>query len=407
MPGIGIGISPALKKRFVSSTLTPIGVVANDDFNSGNFSYIGSGTTVTYLGGNSIRMVGGTNVFGNLVRYNNWVSGSEKFTIKKRFTPNVINASSLGASLEIQAYDTGLGNRNRFAMYCDCESDAMFQGLTTLVLYDGLGVQNSYNSGLGSVFSISAGDTIELEIKRDVNPSTNQYRITATSRKIGAGDVVLNSNSISVDVSYAYPSTNELNNTFRIGFGNINGDNTITSWSYTVDQYKNIDCLFIGDSKTTGLYTTNSTYRFPNLIGATGKSIEVNGGPSNRLQDAVNAVEEYKKYLPSKVFIFLGCNDVRGNNLLNATAVTRTQTIKTALESVGATVYVCSSSPENGWDFTTYNAALLAAFPTAYIDLFTPLKDGGTGINAIYTDDGIHPNNAANVIIKNTLLPYC
>ena len=386
-----------------TTPLTQIGVVANDDFNSGNFSYIGSGTTVTYPGGNSIRMVGGTNVFGNLVRYNNWVSGSEAFTLKQRFTANVINASSLGASLEIQAYNTGLGNRNRFAMYCYCGDDPIYQGLTTLVLFDGLGAQNSYNSGLGSVFSISAGDTIELKIVRDINPSTNQYRITATSTNVTTSAT----NSVSVDVSYAYPSTNELNNTFRIGFGNINGDNTVTSWSYTVNQYKNIDCLFIGDSKTTGLYTTNSTYRFPNLIGATGKSIEVNGGPSNRLQDAVNAVEEYKKYLPNKVFIFLGCNDVRGNNSLNATAVTRTQTIKTALESVGATVYVCSSSPENGWDFTTYNAALLATFPTAYIDFFTPLKDGGTGLNAIYTDDGVHPNNAANIIIKNTLLPYC
>lgn len=386
----------------ISTSISTIGLIKSNDFNSANFSNLTSGTTVTYPGGNSIRMVGGTNSFGNLVRYNNWVSGSEKFTIKQRFTANVINASSLGASLGIQAYNTGLGNRNRFEMYCYCGNDPTYQGLTTLVLYDGLGNQNSFNSGLANVFSISAGNTIELEIKRDINPVTFQYRITAKS----TNTTTLATNSIAVDVSYAYPSTNELNNTFRIGFGNINGDNTITSWSYTLNDYKNINCLFILDSKGTGLYTTNSTYRFPNLIGSTGKSIELNGGPSNRLVDAENAIEEFKKYLPAKVFIFLGCNDVRGNDAQIAGAVTRTQTIKTALESVGAIVYVCSATPENGWSFVNFNTALQTAFGAAYINIFTSLLGSGTGINALYTNDGVHLNDAGNVIAKNILLPY-
>lgn len=393
----GKGVKSAIQAQIdAKQFLVRLGVVAQNNFTSGNFTKVGT-FTVAY-NSNSIDFSAASSVdFEHYISYNVYQSGSNNFEIVTRHIFSTFNTTSYGIWTGFTANSGASGNKIR--MYCSTTNDAA-SGITTLARYNGVGSITATGSATG--FSMILGDVIEQRLIRDINPSTLQYRITAISKNMRTGTT----SQVQIDVSYAYPVTIELNNTFKVCFGQIGGTNKLIDWQLRSNDREHVDYLFMGDSKTIGLYTTDSSYRFGNLLATqNSKTLEMYGGPSGRADTMLLCSADFIKYKADKVFLWLGCNQVRGNNALNAACITDLQSIKTALENAGSQVYMIGPAPENGYDFSTFRTAFAAAFPN-YIDFWSQFLGTGTSLNATYTDDGVHLNDAGNVLAKNIINSY-
>jgi len=124
-------------------------------------------------------------------------------------------------------------------------------------------------------------------------------------------------------------------------------------------------------------------------------------GAADNTENVLNCIDSIKLFRPIKVHLLVGTNDVVSDY---AGFQTRYPQIVSELESVGAEVLICLLLPRNTFNVTTANAWLSSTFSTyTIVDYFTLLKDGGTGISASYSDDGLHPNSTGAALMASYL----
>jgi hypothetical protein len=98
----------------------------------------------------------------------------------------------------------------------------------------------------------------------------------------------------------------------------------------------------------------------------------------------------------------LGGND-RRFAISQGTSEANYSSIVSQLTSAGIIVIHLLTGPDNTVDMTGWNTYLSNNFVT--IDCFTPLKDGGTVLNAAYdSGDGTHWNDAGHDVNAATIL---
>ncbi len=390
-----------IRYQYRFSLLATIGKMIENAFTISNYTKTGSFTVVHNP--TSMVFTGGNGTYSNFVYCNAYVSGANNFTLTNYVTVGTVNGTSFGSFFGFVTNGPAF-TANRGFMSCDTTNGAN-QGKSRLAVYDGGGSETLYTSSAG--FLIQSGNELKQTLTVEIDAVTKQRIITATALNMTLGG----SSTVSLSVSYNFPVTIELNNTFKAAFGQLGGTNTVTAWDLTVNEQRGVDILVITDSKGDGFCATDMSFAWPVLAAATGnKTYALSGGPSGRPSMAKETLLELKQHTATVAFIFNGCNQVRSSPVdpaLIAPCVVDIGIIKTFLDNLGVTTYVMSSAPENAFDFTAFNTALSVAFGLDYIDDFTALKDGGTGLNPAYDcGDGTHENNAGNAVIQGIVQPF-
>ena len=264
---------------------------------------------------------------------------------------------------------------------------------------------NTYIAGVslppGSV-TIANGDWLRVEMSRVADVLT-----ISTTNITQSLPAVTNT----LTWGFTYPFGFVTTQTFRPAIGNMGGSNNIRDFTFSTIDKKNIDALFITDSK--GLYFPDAyADNFVNQLRTANptKTIEISGAANETLTFAIANKTELALYNAAKVFIFRGCND-RRFGASQAQMETDLTTLKNDLTAAGATVYFVQSLPESGAgiDVTTVNAAGANVFAAGnIIGTYTPFWSGvGTGVNPVLVEaDLIHPNLAGHNLLKSILEPY-
>ncbi len=174
------------------------------------------------------------------------------------------------------------------------------------------------------------------------------------------------------------------------------GTQYVTLDEFTSPAEKNGRYCFIGDSITSGYFAGFTGYRFAEQVGI-GQLYNIIAGPGNKAADF--NIDEIVALKAQTYLACIGTNAVyAGDNL--ALEITRIGLIVSAVEAAGKEFILCKIPPLNTVDVTTFNNMLVTAFGArVQVDLFTLLKDGGTGFNPLYSNDGIHPDAVAQPII--------
>ena len=371
-------------------TETQLNSVATDGFNAAQWDVYGTPGEVFTPG--NIKLVSslsGPPYFVNTIAYKNWYSCLEDFVWQAEVQINDISDYGISIGLWYAGntsylYQMWLWGSGRMDMWADV---------------------NTYIAGAslppGSV-TIANGDWLRVKISRTADVLT-----ISTTNLTQALPAVTNTATL----GFTYPFGFVTPQTFRPAIGNMGGVNNIRNFTFSTIDKKNIDALFITDSK--GLYFPN-TYanNFVNQLRTANptKTIEISGAANETLTFAILNKSELALYNATKVFIFRGCND-RRFGASQATMEADLTTLKNYLTAAGADVYFMQSLPESGAgiDVTTVNAAGANVFAAGNIvGTYAPFWSGvGTGVNpALVEGDLIHPNLAGHNLLTSIMQPY-
>jgi lysophospholipase L1-like esterase len=264
--------------------------------------------------------------------------------------------------------------------------------------------QNGSALATSSTFSTVNGDQCEVEIYRE--PATT---ITVTARK-------LNGSPASASINYAFPTGTGSPLAWNISQLAIyfNGG-TYDLESFTIEQelLKYSRVCFVGNSITQWYFASiyQNRYAAKSMVGSSYPYI-VMAGQGQRTAEILNNVDEIVSVRPRYVVLMIGTNDI-GTGVSSATWQANYSSFVESMISNGIRVVLCYVTPRNTYDFrpTTVgspNKWILDTYGAdsrvQIIDTYTPLKDaGGNGIDATYSSDGIHPNNAGTTVLANTI----
>jgi len=168
-----------------------------------------------------------------------------------------------------------------------------------------------------------------------------------------------------------------------------------------LNNYKNINLLTIGDSKTEGYYCDDFANRFSDLWASNNptKKIQVSAGSGNVTQDILNNMTEILLQNPRKVILFIGRNDL-ANSVPQSTWEANYQSIVSQLEAAGVQVWHQLPTPE-----TVFNQSDLTTFINGnYINILAVPGTWNAATDNVA--DGVHPNIAGNLKIYNKQSTY-
>lgn len=366
--------------------------VSTDGFDAVQWDIYGAPNPTFSAGNiNLSSSLSGPPYFTNTIAYKNWYSCLENFVWQAEVQINDITGYGISLGLWFAGnteylYQMWLWGSGRMDMWASA---------------------NTYIAGAslpaGSV-TIANGDWLRVKMSRTADVLT-----ISTTNLTQALPAVTNT----LTWGFTYPFGFVTPQTFRPAIGNMSGNNNIRNFTFSTVDKKNIDALFITDSK--GLYFPN-TYanNFVNQLRTANptKTIEISGAANETLAFSVSVKAELALYKAKKVFIFRGCND-RRFGASQATMEADLTTLKNYLTAAGSTVYFVQSLPETagfgGIDVTTVNAAGTNVFSAGnIIGTYAPFWSGvGTNVNpALVEADLVHPNLAGHNLLKSTIEPY-
>ena len=184
----------------------------------------------------------------------------------------------------------------------------------------------------------------------------------------------------------------------------------IAGWDKTLDQL-NVDCdvVFMGDSIT---YKSSFEVEFPDLDIC---NLSVASDTIKGINYRVGTLETVK---PEKVFLMIGINSLKNNNLDECV-----EDYRALLENIRSRgdfdLYVMSVTPmsksDSGEDnpspeiiasFNEKIAGLANEFDATYVDLYSELKDDEGYIRPEYTSDGLHLSEEAYEVWADCIESY-
>lgn len=368
----------------------------NGSLNTTNWQQTLSGTpTVTVDSLGVMHVTGGPNTFfGSQWVYQAYKTLLSDFKVSVDIIANDKqsgNAAFLGGGISTR----GLFNTNNVdVVFCMSDGGAARTGKLI------------YNSDQGSADSSSAltysvGDTIRLTYEK------HNKIFTCTAQNITTSSAII---FISADEGGAGSTgIGEIFGGGGFGVCHIGGDMYFKNMAVTTKTVLHPYCVIAGDSIGCGAAATVAAkywrYVVQDNYPARTFGYFVAGG--SKLADHQNT---YKARLielaPTKLIIALGMNDV-----IAGTSTSAFQTDLSAMiadhQANGSIVYLCKITPNDTTDVSPWNTAIINAAAAAspactVIDMNTPLRGTGFAINASYHYDGIHPNDAGQLVMGNT-----
>jgi len=389
MPGIGIGISPCLRRP--SAGAVAFGDIINDSFSPQVGTYSANSTASFVVTSGNMAIAGGNSDLSHYIQCDDYQYDVEniKFSMTYRMTntntnqigPLIIKKSLNAAGLFYQVY---------FGIYfCPANNKAILQvfGSTVNSLY------------VGSQFDLTTSDdaTIEGEYLE------SSFAIRAKVNGVQRDSYTINYNILNNPLSGEGKPNRSI---YRI----VEASSTINVSNITISSqaYKFADLATVGDSNGAGYFVTNQAARFQQLLRTNNNlTVTIFSGSGDNTADVLACLNSIKLFKPTKLFLAIGTNDY---NVSPATWQTNYASIVTQLQAAGITVIVASLLPRNGFNYsgaktwidTTYSGT------NTIVDLYTNFLDpdqGGNpnGINPVYSSDGLHLNAAGAVLYASLL----
>lgn len=368
------------------------GTVFSDNFARSSFgaNYTATGGTFTFPSSAYLQMSAGDGTFNNYVVRNKSIS-THQHTDSLIFVPTVINSSSFGVSMGVQSWQAGT-KRDLLAQFSVSN--------TTLVGNITIYGQPDYPTAIlvqSSSLSFSAGDTLLAILVRNDNIVTATYTDLSTTA--------------SVSCTYTYPTTNVsgylLHNTGNPILYNNGGTNKVLFWKVTNNQSKTNDAI-IGNSLLSYDASVFSS-SWPNLLYNARSDYSAVCGPGDRTAQALTQLPELLSYVPKKVFVDLGVNDLLGS-VSAATFSTNYDSICHYIANLNIPAYLISISPTTTSVIAFNDTIQLKAikYGFTYIDIYDYLRiPAGTTLAPVYDGgDGLHWSDAAHSLVASLLQPF-
>lgn len=167
----------------------------------------------------------------------------------------------------------------------------------------------------------------------------------------------------------------------------------ITNWQMSSDNLSSVPNLLVGDSITWGLCATNYAGGFARQVFPSG-NYSISAGPSDRIVDVSNKINNLLAYNASRIFLFIGRNDIAAGTPI-ATVQSDYIAIVSSLKSNGASV-VHLGPLHTGGNYDIFNAWLVTQFPGDIVVNST--------VGMTFAADGVHPNQAGHNLIASNIL---
>jgi lysophospholipase L1-like esterase len=166
--------------------------------------------------------------------------------------------------------------------------------------------------------------------------------------------------------------------------------------------------VVIGDDISQGFYITNDDLSYPDLLQQlTNEKVLNFASQTSRTSDWLNCINQVVQMNPSKVIIMLGRNDLSGA-VSQATILANIATIVATLDGAGINYIILSVLPDStvgASPINNLNTALLAAYPTKYLDVNTALNNGSGSLKTQFNaGDNIHLSSQAHYEIAKTIV---
>ncbi len=347
----------------------------------GNYSNVGSGISVT---GGHLAMSGGTASFTDyllLTGSTNFnYSSVEKWTVSVKFSITT-NSTSYGPGIGIRCANSFAQMNAIFRWSCATSGEtAQYYCYPNNSL---TAQQTQGSSGHGP----ASGTTYYFDVTRNKNVYTcKSYQSDHTTQVGSTGTFTMSMSS---------GTTNQTNNTGQWVIENFGGTMQITEWKITIDENKNPDYLFIGDSNMSCCFPGSTSARFAEAAAtAKSKTFVIDAGIGDRTADVLNRITEARAINPKYAMISIGRNDI-ANSVPLATTESNIDNIISILRGYGIVVRL-GGVPASNVDVsslqTWYNGK-----SNLQVNSYTTTKSGTTTLNAAYNSgDGIHLNSAGN-----------
>ena len=381
-------------------------------FNSGSVSSLPLGDLMVETFNPQVGSYTDNGVFTRTITPGNMaLSGGNGFFSKYTTISNVVwNGNNWYHECE---YELTSSNNNDWGVVFGLQS---ITGIQPQSIYWGLYYFNANNSTAISLFGQNAGlgqiapespslvATVGDRIKVRADFVEGTITITATN--------MTNPNSVSLVFNFNYTTAVNPNqikpNTVRLAIIPSGNVTNIKSYKFGSLYVSKVDGAFLGDSITRGYFGGSTTNRYQNLYAAqTNKTIATFAGAGDRSIELSNiiALNYYVQFLPKKVHILIGTNDI-ANGIALVTTQNNINTIISAFQAIGSTIFIGTLLPRNGQNNLTLNAFINGLSGVTVIDYYTNMESspGSGNINPTYSDDNIHPNATGMIFMKNLLV---
>lgn len=368
--------------RFNSTVpLSEVGLIRNETF--ANLSDWTSATGSWSVGGSGLVIPAGANDFSSAV-LNSKYNGTNKGTKYEKVTFEgaglvipTITGTSYGVAFGLNSISNPAAQNSIHVRFCMSTTLA-----GQIQVYHNRSITTVY-AQTPSALPITAGDITNFKIVRDgnifyitwINVTQNNISITLPY------NVGLNTNI--VPPNYSTPTI----------WGN-GAATTLTSWKWTCNELKNPDVLYISHSIGAGMLSDNGLQRYTEILKLlVNENISILSGAGDRIED--NNPNEVIAINPGKVVIFCLSNNVSVGQS-TATMLSNLSTYISGLTgyTYNTNLFISKIMPRNDVDVSAHNTALIGAYSVSgLIDPYYTFKAAtGTGIDALKSKDGIHPN---------------
>lgn len=370
-----------------STVQQPFGEVFNDSFarsflNAPNKDFI-AGANFT-VDGSKLNVVSGVGGFNDRLQWR-YGNSFEKYvqTIAGQFN-STPGAGTYGIGVGLSDFTTPDVQRSVVArLELRSGSDL---GKIYIYSYDGTTATAEDVSASGLPFV--SGDLYEVELTSDVIAGERVYTAIATR------------NGGSTVQAQWTTAVNQGSSTGNFAIFNFGGTFTVTNWTIAVNDLKNVNDIIIGDSITHGFGATDLNTRWAAQISDSYLVSAGNGDGTGAVMQKLKSILDTNA---RRAFLMIGGNDITFGIL--STAQSNYTILRNFLQASGVQVIHCLATPRDATNMTTWNAWLTSTWTSdLIIDTFTPLSDGGTGLDAAYDFDGTHLNQAGNDLVAATIL---
>lgn len=360
-----------------------------DGFNAAQWNVKGS-PVLTFTTGNIQITTSAANYWPDGIIYKRWVTNLQNF--KQGAVIQYPSLAGTGCAISMQTTDS---TASTYTLLAGSGGKIWLFNNKTLVAQTSFGF-----------FNINAGDSLMMEFEK-INGT---LKCNVQNLTIPLSPVM----TLTYNYAFTYPFSSVMPLAQRLAVVPWNGTYNIKSFYLNTTDKKNIDALFITDSKGIGYFANTFANQFSEQLATANptKFISNSGTADETVAiDVIAKLPELVLINAKKYFLYIGCNDLR-YGLISSLQANLT-TVKNTLEAIGATVYFIESTPESGAgsiNSTTVNnvASLVFASPNilpAYA-LFETTPGSGTPNPTLYSPDTIHPNLAGQTVLKNLIQPY-
>lgn len=314
--------------------------------------------------------------------FKNHYGDCENLVFSCDITVNTVGATDYGCALRLFSNPFPGGSENLgFVLGC---ATGVNKGQAQLYL----GNLDGTVLALGTTMpTLVAGDTIHVDfliVKNVITINCINLNTPASTCSV----------TYTFEYDYAPAETLYRAPLYKFALGSLGGSYRFSNLSASTTDRTRCDLMLRGNSITYGLWVggTDPDLRIDGIWQTNNptKTIINNAGCGEYTADLLLSLPEIIKYRPKKIIVNMIINDM--GFLTDPQTVANMEAFRDALLPYNVDCWFQLSPPSTGFDVTSKNAAVQAAFPTRYIP-YPPTWNIATDA----PDDGVHENYAGNL----------